>query len=55
MAVWAVDRGKQQPEQERKGRVDTSRCCLETQLTGRFAGNLPWMLRGTNKEASGRG
>lgn len=39
VASWAVDGGKQQPEQEREARVDTGRCCLETQLTGGFAGS----------------
>lgn len=55
MALWAVDRGKQQPGQERKARADTGRRCLEMQLTGGLAGILPWTLRRTNKEVLASG
>lgn len=46
----AVDGVKQQPD-EREARADTYRCCLETQLTGGFAGSQSWVSQRTNKEA----
>lgn len=55
VASWAVDGVKQQPETEREARADTGRCCLETQLTGGFAGSQSWVSQRMNKEAFARG